>query len=285
MEINYKKVDFIKWDFQLLLFCLFALIFILSFGEIIFTALILLIILIRIFLPIFIKKNTKVLFLNDELTVSGKRIKKEIQYFDIKKLVIKKNVLGSYDIIINPDVAKCAARYYNYYYDITNGEKYSFVICDVKNVDEIEKYLLDKMNFYRENDLIKEGTVYSKYSIFIGYAYLSFFLIGIPWLILGSLIISAKNPLIYILILIGYILLIRIKFLRKKYNFLKVGNNRLVVTGKNKRMYVVDDFDIQKDKMIVKYKYQKGNMWLYNADILPSEYYFEKEKDTINTTK
>ena len=50
-------------------------------------------------------------------------------------------------------------------------------------------------------------------------------------------------------------------------------------------MYVVDDFDIRKDKMIVKYKYQNGNMWLYNADILPSEYYFEKEKDTINTTK
>ena len=93
-------------------FSTFIVLFI-CFGEIIFTALILLIILIRIFLPIFIKKNTKVLFLNDELTVSGKRIKKEIQYFDIKKLVIKKNVLGSYDIIIKPDVAKCAARYYN----------------------------------------------------------------------------------------------------------------------------------------------------------------------------
>lgn len=69
MEINYKKVDFIKWDFQLLLFCLFALIFLWISGEIIF---------IRIFLPIFIKKNTKVLFLKDELTVLGKRIKKEI---------------------------------------------------------------------------------------------------------------------------------------------------------------------------------------------------------------
>lgn len=155
----------------------------------------------------------------------------------------------------------------------------------MKNIDEIEEYLLGKMNFYRENNLIKEETVYSKYSIFMEYGYLAFFVIGVPWLIMSSLIISSENPLIYILILIGYIILINIKFSKKKYTILKIGNNRLSVKIKNKRMYVVDDFDIQKDKMIIKYKYQKGNMWLYNADVLPSEYYFEKEKDTINTKK
>lgn len=285
MEINYKKVDFIKWDSQFLMFCLLVLIILWNSGEIICIVPVFIVLFIRIFFPLFVKKNTKISFLNDELAVSGKRIKKEIQYFDIKKLVIRKNILGSYDIIINPDISECMRRYHNYYYDIADGEKNGFVICDVKNIDEIEEYLLGKMNFYRENNLIKEETVYSKYSIFMEYGYLAFFVIGVPWLIMSSLIISSENPLIYILILIGYIILINIKFLKKKYTILKIGNNRLSVKIKNKRMYVVDDFDIQKDKMIVKYKYQKGNMWLYNADVLPSEYYFEKEKDTVNTKK
>ena len=113
------------------------------------------------------------------------------------------------------------------------------------------------------------------------YGYLAFFVIGVPWLIMSSLIISSENPLIYILILIGYIILINIKFSKKKYTILKIGNNRLSVKIKNKRMYVVDDFDIQKDKILVKYKYRKGNIWLYNADILPAEYYFEKKKYTL----
>lgn len=86
MEINYKKVDFIKWDFQLLLFCLLALIILWISGEIIYIVPIFIVIFIRIFSPFFVKKNTKVSFLNDKLLVSGKRIKKEIQYFDINRI-------------------------------------------------------------------------------------------------------------------------------------------------------------------------------------------------------
>lgn len=76
-------------------------------------------------------------------------------------------------------------------------------------------------------------------------------------------------------------MLINIKFLKKKYIIIKIGNNRLSLKSKNKRMYMVDDFDIQKDKILVKYKYRKGNVWLYNADILPAEYYFDKKEDTL----
>lgn len=85
MEINYKKVDFIKWDSQFLMFCLLVLIILWNSGEIICIVPVFIVLFIRIFSP-FCKEKYKNFFLNDELAVSGKRIKKEIQYFDIKNL-------------------------------------------------------------------------------------------------------------------------------------------------------------------------------------------------------
>ena len=122
MKIKFKLFDFNKNDMTMIfIVCIYVMIYSLfveknDFRFLIYSTSIFLIL--RFFLIAYLKKKIKILILEDKIKIKSFFYKKDILYSNIKNLVIRKN------------------------------DGYSFIICDVKNICEIENYILKKMNCY-----------------------------------------------------------------------------------------------------------------------------------------
>ena len=155
MKIEYSKFDFNRVD-------IFGIIV----GNIGYLAY-------RFIFTLFLKEKTKINFEKVKITVNGLFMTKEIYYDDIKFISVRKNFLNSYDLIINFDETATIFRYLcNYISDaLSSGinKKNTFVICELKNVDEVLKELLantgfdlEKLNSH-DKKVIYSGQFHRKY--------------------------------------------------------------------------------------------------------------------------
>ena len=133
MKINYSKFDFNRVD-------IFGLII----GNITY-------LIYRFVITIFLKNRTKINFGKVKITINGLFMNKEIYYDDIKFISIRKNFLNSYDLAINLDESITIFRYLcNYISDSFStgiNKKNAFVICELKNTNEVLEELLKKIGF------------------------------------------------------------------------------------------------------------------------------------------
>ena len=123
MKIEYSKFDFNRAD-----------IFGIVPGNIVY-------LIYRFIFTLFLKNRTQINFGKVKITVNGLFMTKEIYYDDIKFISVRKNFLNSYDLIINFDETATIFRYLcNYISDTFSSginKKNTFVICELKNVDEV----------------------------------------------------------------------------------------------------------------------------------------------------
>ena len=214
----------------------------------------------------------KINFLENEIEIGNKK-KRIIRYNDIKKLTIQKNIFGSYDIIINQDIFANTNKI-NYY---LRGWEYmkikSFLLLvDVKNIDEIEKYLLEKMKFYEIQKVERE--IFTKSSI-----YERIFLLPkiIIFLFIPEIFINQKNIFIFLIL---YLIAINIKFIKEKYKLIEIDENKIIVKNKKRKVYVIDEFEISENKFIIDYKSKikpkRLNKYCFYSGFLPSEYFWKE---------
>lgn len=120
----------------------------------------------RFIITIFLKKHTVINFEKIKITINGLFMKKEIYYDDIKFISIRKNFLNSYDLVINLDETitffKYTCNYITDAFSSSKDKKNTFVICEIKNINEIIKDLLEKMEFnYDDFNNAEKSTIYS----------------------------------------------------------------------------------------------------------------------------
>jgi len=119
MEIKYSKFEINMWDIFFLVICLSHL---LGGIDILFNkkekvGIIFLVIGIsyfvyRFLLVMIIKNKMKFDFSDYKVKIKGLFFEKIIEYSDIKKLIVRKNMLGSYDILLNFDSSINIYKYF-----------------------------------------------------------------------------------------------------------------------------------------------------------------------------
>ena len=178
MKIKYSKFEINMWDiFFLILFLGHLLggidilfnkkekvgIFFLAIGISYFIY--------RFLLVMIIKNKMKFDFSDYEVKIKGLFFEKTIAYNDIKTLTVRKNILGSYDILLNFDSSMNIYKYFcNLIMDVSieSNHKKSYIFCDIKNKDEILEYLLEKIGYPKKEirEKVNGEKLYVKYSIF-----------------------------------------------------------------------------------------------------------------------
>ena len=133
----------------------------------------------RFLLVMIIKSKMKFDFSDYEVKIKGLFFEKTIEYSDIKKLIVRKNILGSYDILLNFDSTISVYKYLcNLVTDVSieNNHEKSYVFCDIKNKDEILEYLLEKIGYPKKEirEKVNGKKLYVKYSIFEKYYMMCF---------------------------------------------------------------------------------------------------------------
>lgn len=132
MKIQYSKFDFNVLD-------IFAIIFT-NIYYIFF----------RCFIAFYVKDRTDIIFAKPKIIIKGLFMEKEIYYDEIKMLSVRKNLFGSYDLVINQDEVITFFRYLcNYISDTFSSginKKNTFVICGIKNLDEVLYEILSNKN-------------------------------------------------------------------------------------------------------------------------------------------
>ena len=231
MKIKYSKFEINMWDIFFLVICLSHL---LGGIDILFNkkekvGIIFLVIGIsyfvyRFLLVMIIKNKMKFDFSDYEIKIKGLFFEKTIAYNDIKTLTVRKNILGSYDILLNFDSSINIYKYFcNLIIDVSieSNHKKSYIFCDIKNKDEILEYLLEKIGYPKKEicEKVNGEKLYVKYSIFEKHFMMCFavfnlmtiFSVGIAW---GYLNLMIKLFTIIILLLvitvIGFWLYVRI---------------------------------------------------------------------------
>ena len=166
MKIKYSKFEINMWDiFSLILFLghLLGGIYIL-FNEkekagIFFLAIGISYFVYRFLLVMILKNKTKINFSDYGLKIKGLFFEKTIAYNDIKTLTVRKNILGSYDILLNFDSSINIYKYFcNLIMDVSieSNNKKSYIFCDIKNKDEILECLLEKIGYPKKEIREKE---------------------------------------------------------------------------------------------------------------------------------
>ena len=171
MEIKYSKFDFNRKDIYFFLFFLigsnpFIYFNSSNFGELLDSSIFFLYLAYRFYFILKLKNETNIKIENKVLFIENKNYRKFINFEDIKKIIIRKNFFSSYDIVINFDETISLFRYLcNYFLDVSIGKNHnkSYVICDVKNKDDVIKEILDELNI-KENNEIEKETLVIKYS-------------------------------------------------------------------------------------------------------------------------
>lgn len=185
--------------------------------------------------------------MEDKIKIKSFFYKKDILYSNIKNLVIRKNYLGSYDIIINFNDSKNMFKYLsNYIFNISirKNDGYSFIICDVKNICEIENYILKKMNCY---ELKKKTYIYIRYSLFDSFAYTLIVIFSILYILNLSLSNILLKYLVY------YLIFINIKFFKNKFYMNKINCSIIKISDKKNRCYVFEGYNETEKEIKINY--------------------------------
>ena len=290
MKIKYSKFEINTWDiFFLILFLghLLGGIYIL-FNEkekagIFFLAIGISYFVYRFLLVMIIKSKMKFDFSDYEVKIKGLFFEKTIAYNDIKTLTVRKNILGSYDILLNFDSSINIYKYFcNLIIDVSieSNHKKSYIFCDIKNKDEILEYLLEKIGYPKKEirEKVNVEKLYVKYSIFEKHYMMCFavfciiviFSVGIAW---GYLELMIELFVIIILLLV----MTMIKFFRKDYIMKRYSNYSISISEKKKEIYIMDDFFETDKKVIINYENTnfnsvKFNFYYVQNNVMPKNY-------------
>ena len=290
MEIKYSKFEINMWD---IFFLVINLSHLLGGIDILFNkkekvGIIFLVIGIsyfvyRFLLVMIIKNKMKFDFSDYEIKIKGLFFEKTIAYNDIKTLTVRKNILGSYDILLNFDSSINIYKYFcNLIIDVSieSNHKKSYIFCDIKNKDEILEYLLEKIGYPKKEirEKVNGEKLYVKYSIFEKHYMMCFaifciiviFSVGIVW---GYLELMIELFVIIILLLV----MTMIKFFRKDYIMKRYSNYSISIFEKKKGIYIVDDFFETDKKVIINYENTnfnsvKFNFYYFQNNVMPKNY-------------
>ena len=290
MKLKYSKFEINMWDiFFLILFLGHLLggidilfnkkekvgIFFLAIGISYFIY--------RFLLVMIIKNKTKIIFSDYGVKIKGLFFEKTIAYDDIKTLTVRKNILGSYDILLNFDSSINIYKYFcNLIIDVSieSNHKKSYIFCDIKNKDEILEYLLEKIGYPKKEirEKVNGEKLYVKYSIFEKHYMMCFavfslmiiFSVGIAW---GYLNLMIKLFTIIILLLVITV----IRFFKKDYVMKRYNNYSISISEKKKEIYIMDDFSETDKKVIINYKNTnfnsvKFNFYYFQNNVMPKNY-------------
>ena len=234
----------------------------------------------RFLLVMIIKSKMKFDFSDYEVKIKGLFFEKTIEYSDIKKLIVRKNILGSYDILLNFDSTISVYKYLcNLITDVSieNNHEKSYVFCDIKNKDEILEYLLEKIGYPKKEirEKVNGEKLYVRYSIFerfhmlccLIFSIVSIFSVGIAWWDLELMI-----ELFVIIILL--LVMIMIKFFRKDYIMKRYSNYSISIFEKKKGIYIVDSFLETDEKVVINYEnyFYKRDYYYFQNNVMPKNY-------------
>ena len=290
MKIKYSKFEINMWDIFFLVIYLSHLLGGIDIlfnekekGGIFFLAIGISYFVYRFLLVMIIKNKMKFDFSDYEVKIKGLFFKKMIAYNDIKTLTVRKNILGSYDILLNFDSSMNIYKYFcNLIIDVSieSNHKKSYIFCDIKNKDEILEYLLEKIGYPKKEirEKKEEEKLYVKYSIFEKHYMMCFavfslmiiFSVGIAW---GYLNLMIKLFTIIILLLVITV----IRFFKKDYVMKRYNNYSISISEKKKEIYIMDDFSETDKKVIINYKNTnfnsvKFNFYYFQNDVMPKNY-------------
>ena len=277
MKIKYSKFEINRWD---IFFLVIYLSHLLGGIDILFNkkekdGIIFLVIGIsyfvyRFLLVMIIKNKMKFDFSDYEVKIKGLFFEKTIAYNDIKTLTVRKNILGSYDILLNFDSSMNIYKYFcNLIMDVSieSNHKKSYIFCDIKNKDEILEYLLEKIGYPKKEirEKVNVEKLYVKYSIFEKHYMMCFavfslmiiFSVGIAW---GYLNLMIKLFTIIILLLVITV----IRFFKKNYIIKRYSNYSISISEKKKEIYIMDDFFETDKKVIINYENINFNSVKFN---------------------
>ena len=287
MEIKYSKFEINIWD---IFFLVIYLSHLLGGIDILFNkkekvGIIFLVIGIsyfvyRFLLIMIIKSKMKFDFSDYKVKIKGLFFEKTIKYSDIKTLTVRKNILGSYDILLNFDSSINIYKYLcNLVTDVSieNHHEKSYVFCDIKNKDEILEYLLEKIGYPKKEirEKVNVEKLYVKYSIFEKHYMMCFavfslmiiFSVGIAW---GYLELMIELFIIIILLLV----MTMIKFFRKDYIMKRYSNYSISIFEKKKGIYIVDSFLETDEKVVINYEnyFYKRDYYYFQNNVMPKNY-------------
>ena len=290
MEIKYSKFEINMWDIFFLVIYLSHLLggIDILFNKkekvgIIFWVIGISYFVYRFLLVMIIKSKMKFDFSDYKVKIKGLFFEKIIEYSDIKKLIVRKNILGSYDILLNFDSTISVYKYLcNLITDVSieNNHEKSYVFCDIKNKDEILEYLLKKIGYPKKEirEKVNGEKLYVKYSIFERFHMLccsifsivSIFSVGIAW---GDLELMIELFVIIILLLV----MTMIKFFGKDYIMKRYSNYSISISEKKKEIYIMDDFFETDKKVIINYENTnfnsvKFNFYYFQNNVMPKNY-------------
>ena len=287
MKLKYSKFEINMWDIFFLVIYLGHLlggIYIL-FNEkekagIFFLAIGISYFVYRFLLVMIIKSKMKFHFSDYEVKIKGLYFEKTIAYNDIKTLTVRKNMLGSYDILLNFDSSINIYKYFcNLIIDVSieSNHKKSYIFCDIKNKDEILEYLLEKIGYPKKEirEKVNVEKLYVKYSIFEKHYMMCFavfciiviFSVGIAW---GYLELMIELFIIIILLLV----MTMIKFFRKDYTMKRYSNYSISIFEKKKGIYIVDSFLETDEKVVINYEnyFYKRDYYYFQNNVMPKNY-------------
>lgn len=287
MKIKYSKFEINMWDiFFLILFLghLLGGIHILfnekEKGGIFFLVIGISYFVYRFLLVMIVKNKMKFDFSDYEVRIKGLFFEKTIAYNDIKTLTVRKNILGSYDILLNFDSTISVYKYLcNLVTDVSieSNHKKSYIFCDIKNKDEILEYLLEKIGYPKKEirEKVNGEKLYVKYSIFEKYYMMCFavffiiviFSVGIAW---GYLELMIELFVIIILLLV----MTMIKFFRKDYTMRRYSNYSISIFEKKKGIYIVDSFSETDEKVVINYEnyFYERDYYYFQNNVMPKNY-------------
>ena len=237
----------------------------------------------RFLLVMIIKNKMKFDFSDYEIKIKGLFFEKTIAYNDIKTLTVRKNILGSYDILLNFDSSMNIYKYFcNLIMDVSieSNHKKSYIFCDIKNKDEILEYLFEKIGYPKKEicEKVNGEKLYVKYSIFEKHYMMCFavfciiviFSVGIAW---GYLELMIESFVIILLLLV----MTMIKFFRKDYIMKRYSNYSISIFEKKKEIYIMDDFFETDKKVIINYENTnfnsvKFNFYYFQNNVMPKNY-------------
>ncbi|NWO20271.1 hypothetical protein [Leptotrichia sp. oral taxon 223] len=237
----------------------------------------------RFLLVMIVKNKMKFDFSDYEVRIKGLFFEKTIAYDDIKTLTVRKNILGSYDILLNFDSSINIYKYFcNLIIDVSieSNHKKSYIFCDIKNKDEILEYLLEKIGYPKKEirEKVNGEKLYVKYSIFEKYYMMCFavfslmiiFSVGIAW---GYLNLMIK----LFTIIISLLVITVIRFFRKDYIMKRYSNYSVSISEKKKEIYIMDDFFETDRKVIINYENTnfnrvKFNFYYFQNNVMPKNY-------------
>ena len=234
----------------------------------------------RFLLVMIIKNKMKFDFSDYKVKIKGLFFEKIIEYSDIKKLIVRKNILGSYDILLNFDSTISVYKYLcNLVTDVSieSNHKKSYIFCDIKNKDEILEYLLEKIGYPKKEirEKVNGEKLYVKYSIFEKHYMMCFavfciiviFSVGIAW---GYLELMIELFVIIILLLV----MTMIKFFRKDYIMKRYSNYSISIFEKKKGIYIVDSFLETDEKVVINYEnyFYERDYYYFQNNVMPKNY-------------